>query len=109
MGVGDTLSTAGGGLELYALATPGATVAGVSALSAGLVLGGAGIAIASGVSAYRAYKAGDTLGVVAGVVGVAAGIAIVAGVIFAAPALLVGGLIAAAAVGLFHLGRWLFS
>jgi hypothetical protein len=103
------LNTAGGGLELYALASPGATVAGISAMSAGLVVGGAGIAVASGVSAYRAYEAGDTAGVVAGVIGVAAGVAIMAGVIFGAPVVLAVGIIAALGVGLFHLGRWLFS
>jgi RHS repeat-associated protein len=108
MAIGDGLSTAGGGLELYAIASPGATVAGVSAMSTGLVAGGAGIAIASGVSAYRAYQRGDTAGVVAGLVGVAAGLAIMAGVIFGAPLLLLGGLIAAVGVGLFHLARWLF-
>ena len=37
MGVGDALSTAGGGLEVYALASAGATVGGVSAMSAGLL------------------------------------------------------------------------
>lgn len=105
----DAISTVGGGLEIYALAAPGATVAGVSAMSAGLALGGVGIAVGSGIGAYRAYKRGDTPGVVAGVIGVLAGIAIVAGVIFSAPALLIGGLIAAAAVGIFHLCRWLAS
>jgi RHS repeat-associated protein len=109
MGVGDTLSTAGGGLEIYALSTSGATVFGVSAMSAGLVAGGAGIAIASGVSAYRAWKAGDIPGAVAGAIGVLAGLAIMIGVIFGAPLILLGGLIAALGVGLFHLGRWLFS
>lgn len=109
MGVADTLGTVGGGLETYAIYSAGATIGGVSAMSAGLVLGGAGIAIGSGISAYRSYQRGDTAGVVAGVVGVLAGIAIVAGVIFSAPVLLVGGLIAAVGVGLFHLGRWLFG
>ncbi len=108
MGVADTLGTVGGGLELYALAT-GGTVFGVSAVSAGLVLGGAGIAIGSGIYAYRAWQRGDTAGVVAGIVGVAAGVAIVAGIVFGAPLLLAGGLIAAAAVGIFHFFRWLFS
>jgi RHS repeat-associated protein len=109
MVVADTLGTAGGGLEIYALYSSGATVAGVSAMSAGLVLGGAGIAIGSGISAYRAYKRGDTPGVVAGIIGVAAGLAIVAGVIFGAPLLLAAGIIGAIGVGLFHLGRWLFG
>jgi hypothetical protein len=106
MGVGDALMTAGGGLELYGLAT-GATVAGVSAVSAGVVLGGVGLAAASGVYGYRAYQAGDTAGVVAGVVGVAAGAALVAGVVFGAPLVLAAGAVAAVGVGLFHLYRWL--
>ena len=109
MAVADTLGTAGGGLEVYALYSSGATIAGVSAMSAGLVLGGAGIAVGSGISAYRAYQRGDTPGVVAGIVGVAAGLAIVAGVVFGAPLLLAAGIIGAIGVGLFHLGRWLFS
>jgi RHS repeat-associated protein len=113
MGVGDALGTVGGGLEVYALGSAAlggsATVLGVSAMSAGLVLGGAGIAVASGVSAYRAYQRGDTAGVVVGAVGVAAGLAIMAGVIFGAPVLLVAGLIAAVGVGLYHLGSWLGS
>ena len=109
MAVGDALGTAGGGLELYAIASSGATLAGVSAMSAGLVLAGAGIAITSGISGYRAYRAGDTAGAVVGAVGVAAGVAIMAGVIFGAPLVLAAGLIAAVGVGLFHLGRWLLS
>jgi hypothetical protein len=36
MGVGDSLGTIGGGLEIYAVATPGAAVFGVSAMTAGL-------------------------------------------------------------------------
>ena len=109
MAVGDAISTIGGGLEIYAIATESATVAGVSAMSAGLALGGVGIAVTSGISGYRSYQRGDYAGAVAGAVGVAAGIAITAGVIFSAPALLIGGLIGAAAVGLFHLGRWLLE
>jgi hypothetical protein len=104
----DALGTAGGAAEVYALAG-GATIAGASALSVGLVLGGAGIAIGSGISGYRSYQQGDTAGVVAGIVGVAAGLAIVAGVVFGAPVLLAAGIVAAVAVGLFHLGRWLLS
>lgn len=104
MAAGDTLNLAGGGLELYGLAT-GATIAGASAVSVGLVVGGAGIAITSGISGYRAYQAGDTEGAIAGAVGVAAGLAIMAGVIFGAPVLLAAGLIAALGVGIFHLGR----
>lgn len=109
MAVGDAFSTAGGALEVTAILSPGATVAGVSAMSGGLVLGGVGIAIASGISGVRSYQRGDYAGAVAGGIGFLAGLAIVAGVVFGAPALLIGGLIAAAAVGLFHLGRWLFG
>jgi RHS repeat-associated protein len=109
MAVGDAFSTAGGALEVTAILSPGATVAGVSAMSAGLVLGGVGIAITSGISGVRAYQRGDYAGAAAGAVGVLAGLAIVAGMIFGAPALLIGGLIAALGVGLFHLGRWLFG
>lgn len=109
MGIADTLGVAGGSLEIYALAAPTATIAGASVMSVGLVVGGAGIAIGSGIGAYRAYQRGDTAGVVAGVVGVAAGLAIMAGVIFGAPLLLAAGIIGAIGVGLFHLGRWLFG
>jgi hypothetical protein len=109
MAVGDGLSTVGGGLEVYAIASGGGTVLGVSAVSAGLVLGGAGIAIGSGISAYRSFQKGDTAGGIAGVVGVLAGLAIIAGVVFGAPLVLAAGLIGAACVGLFHLARWIFS
>ncbi len=109
MAAGDAISTAGGALEVYAIASPGATVAGASAMSLGLGLGGVGIAVTSGISGYRSYQQGDYAGATAGAVGVLAGVAVTAGVVFSAPALVVGGLVAAAAVGLFHLGRWLFS
>lgn len=102
----DALSTTGGALEIYAIAGGGA-IAGISALSAGLVLGGLGITAGSTIGAVRSYQRGDTWGVAAGVVGAAAGVAIVAGVIASAPALLIGGVIAAAIVGGFHLVRWL--
>ncbi|WP_198667711.1 toxin TcdB middle/N-terminal domain-containing protein, partial [Glycomyces dulcitolivorans] len=110
MAVGDALGTVGGGLELYALAAPGATVAGVSAMTAGLVVGGLGIAVTSGISGYRAYQRGDTAGVVAGAVGVGAGLAIAAGAIgiaagiAGAPVLLAVGIVAAIGVGIYHLG-----
>ncbi|GAA1677251.1 hypothetical protein GCM10009830_25230 [Glycomyces endophyticus] len=110
MAVGDALGTVGGGLELYALAAPGATVAGVSAMTAGLVIGGLGIAVTSGISGYRAYQRGDTAGVVAGAVGVGAGLAIAAGAIgiaagiAGAPVLLAVGVVAAIGVGIYHLG-----
>jgi RHS repeat-associated protein len=107
MGIGDGLATAGGGLEIYAMTTAGATVGGVSAVAAGGVLAGAGIAVTSGVSAYREFKSGDYLGGAVDSVGVLAGLAIMAGIIFAAPEILIAGAIVAAAVGLFHLVRWL--
>ncbi|WP_205324731.1 SpvB/TcaC N-terminal domain-containing protein [Glycomyces sp. YM15] len=110
MGVGDALGTVGGGLELYALAVPGATVAGASAMTVGLVVGGLGIAVTSGISGYRAYQRGDIPGTVAGAVGVGAGLAIAAGAagialgIAGAPVLLAVGVAAAIGVGLYHLG-----
>ena len=102
----DAISVAGGAAELYALASPGASIAGVSAVSAGLALGGVGIAAGSAIQGVRAYRQGDKAGAAAGAVGFLAGAAITAGVIAGAPALLAGGLAAAAVVGLFHLGRW---
>jgi hypothetical protein len=54
MGRGDVLGAAGSGLETLAL-TPlgaGAAIGGVSVMTIGLALGGIGIAVASGVSAY---------------------------------------------------------
>ena len=107
MAGGDAVSTVAGGLQVYAIASPGATVAGVSAMSAGLAVGGVGIAITSGISGIRSYQRGDVAGAAAGGAGVLAGVAITAGIVFSAPALLLGGLIAAAGVGLFHLVRWL--
>ncbi|WP_052410229.1 SpvB/TcaC N-terminal domain-containing protein [Paenibacillus durus] len=112
MGVGDALGTVGGGLEIYAMTTAGATVAGFSALTVGVAIGGLGIAVTSGVSGYRAYQAGDMKGAVAGGVGVLAGLAIAAGAIgilagvAGAPLLLAAGAIAAIGVGIFHAGRF---
>lgn len=104
MGIGNALGTVGGGLEIYAMAT-GAKILGVSAMSAGLVVGGLGIAVTSAVSGYRAYKAGDTKGAWAGGIGVAAGLAMTAGVVFGAPLVLAAGIIGAVGVGIFHAGR----
>lgn len=127
MASGDALTVAGTGLEMYALFNGGAaaTVLGVSAVSLGLVLGGAGIAITSGISAYRAFQAGDittgivdSVGVVAGtavavgagiLLASAAGVAVGAGLIAAAPILIGVGLVAAAGVGLYHLAKWLWD
>jgi RHS repeat-associated protein len=112
MGIGDSLGVIGGGLEIYAIAVPGAAIAGVSAMSLGLIVGGLGIAITSGVSGYRAYQAGDTSGAIAGGVGVAAGLAITAGAIgliagvAAAPVVLAVGIAVAIGVGIFHAGRY---
>ena len=105
----DAISTAGGAAEIYALSTAGATILGVGATSAGLVLGGVGMALASGIGAYRDFKAGNYGWGAVGVVGALAGVAVVAGVIFSAPALVVGGLIVGAAVGVLQLGRWISS
>lgn len=110
MGIGDGLSTLGGGLEIYAMGTPGATVLGVSAMTAGLVIGGLGIAVASGVSMVRAIEANDTGGTAAGGVGVVGGLAIAAGAIgiavgaVGAPVLLAIGIVAALGVGIYHAG-----
>ncbi|MEX2961168.1 SpvB/TcaC N-terminal domain-containing protein [Microbulbifer sp. TYP-18] len=109
MAAADAISTAGGSLEVYALASPGATVAGVSAMTAGLAVGGVGIMAGSAISGYRAYQSDDYVGVGLGAAGFLAGAAILAGVIFSAPAWIIGGLVAAAVVGLAHLGRWLFQ
>lgn len=127
MGVGDALGVAGGGLELYALANSGtlaggATVGGLAALPLGIALGGAALAITSGVGGYRAYQRGDTAGAVAGGVGVVAGTALAAGggiavasaagvamapaVIAAAPVLIAAGAVLAIGVGIFHAGRY---
>jgi RHS repeat-associated protein len=111
MAAGDALSTVGGGLEIYALTTAGATVAGFSAVTVGLAVGGIGIAVTSAISGYRAYERGDTAGVVAGAVGTGAGLAIAAGAIgiiagvAGAPILLGVGLVLAAGVGVYHLGK----
>jgi RHS repeat-associated protein len=112
MGIGDALGTTGGGLELYAIASPGAAIAGVSAMTAGLAIGGVGIAVTSGVSMVRSARAGDTAGTLAGGVGVGAGLAIAAGAIgiaagvAGAPVLLALGAVAALGVGIFHAGRY---
>jgi len=106
MATGDAISTTAGGLEVYAITTPGASIAGVSAMSAGIALGGIGIAVTSGISGYRAFKAGDNSGAVAGGVGVIAGAAVTIGVVAGAPVLIVAGLVAASGVGVFHLGRY---
>ncbi len=125
MASGDTLSVAGGGLEMYALFNGGAgtLVLGVSAVNLGLAIGGVGIAVTSGISAYRAFKAGDittgivdSVGVAAGVavtagagilLASAAGVAVGAGLVAAAPIIIGVGLVAAAGVGLYHFGGWL--
>src|SRR5690606_34574932 len=62
----DAISVAGGAAELYALASPGASIAGVSAVSAGLALGGVGIAAGSAIQGVRAYRQGDKAGAAAG-------------------------------------------
>ena len=114
MGSGDALSAAGGGLEIYAI-----LAGGTIAMYAGLALGGVGIAVTSGVSAWRAHEAHDTEGTAVGLIGVVAGsmIAVGAGLIAAAalgliatvacaPAILAIGLVLALGVGAFHLYRY---
>jgi RHS repeat-associated protein len=111
MGVGDAVGLAGSGAEIYAIAVPGATIAGVSAVVAGLALAGVGVAVASGISMSRAIDSGDTTGAIAGGLGVAAGLAITAGAIglalgvACAPVLLAVGIIASVGVGVFQVGR----
>ncbi|WP_330766951.1 SpvB/TcaC N-terminal domain-containing protein [Rhodococcus sp. M8-35] len=118
MAGGDAISTVGGGLEVYAILTPGATVAGLSAMTVGLAAGGIGIAVTSGISMSRAADRGDSRGAIAGFVGTAAGLSIAAGAaglilgaaaapaLFAAAPVLIGaGIVAALAVGAFHVGR----
>jgi hypothetical protein len=125
MASGDVFTVGGSGLELYALFKGGAaaTVLGVSAVNLGLAIGGVGIAVTSGISAYRAFKAGDittgvvdSVGVAAGVavtagagilLASAAGVAVGAGLVAAAPIIIGVGLVAAAGVGLYHFGGWL--
>ena len=82
-------------------------------MTAGLVIGGIGLAAVSYVSMNRAAEAGDTPGVVAGGVGIGAGLAIAAGAIgiaagsvVIAPVVLVVGIVAAIGVGIFHAGRY---
>jgi hypothetical protein len=132
MGVGDALGVGGGGFELYAFgvatfgsggtAIGGVTVGGLAALPLGIALSGVAVGITSGVSGYRAYQRGDTAGVVAGGVGVAAGTALAVGggialasaagiamapaLIAAAPVLIAVGAVAAIGVGIFHAGRY---
>ncbi|MFG2104616.1 SpvB/TcaC N-terminal domain-containing protein [Micromonospora echinaurantiaca] len=112
MGIGDALGAVGGGLEVYGIFV-GGTIAGVSAVTAGLVIGGLGLAAVSYVSMNRAAEAGDTGGVVAGAVGIGAGLAIAAGAIgilagsvVVAPVVLAVGIVAAIGVGVFHAGRY---
>ncbi|BAV06841.1 RHS repeat-associated core domain-containing protein [Filimonas lacunae] len=133
MAAGDSLTVAGGAMELYALyASAGAaaasgttsaaavTIAGVAALPLGLVVGGVGMAITSGISMKRAMDRGDTAGAVVGGVGIAAGASIAVGgaialagaavtgtaIAAAAPVLIIGGAVAALGVGAYHLGKY---
>lgn len=83
MALGDSLGLAASSFQLYARLSPGALIAAsnaVTAVTAGIVLSGAGIAVTSGVSLYRAWKRRDFLRIGAGVVGVAAGVATMAGI-----------------------------
>lgn len=118
MASGDGVSTIGGGLEAYAILAPGATVAGLSAMTVGLGVGGIGIAITSAISMSRAADRGDGRGTIAGFVGTAAGLSIAAGaaglllgaaaaplLFAAAPVLIAAGIVAALGVGVFHAGR----
>jgi hypothetical protein len=76
-------------------------------MTGGLIAGGLGLSIASGIGSYRSFKSGDTTGGIVDAVGVAAGLAIAGGVIAGAPVVLAIGAVAALGVGAFHLYRWL--
>lgn len=132
MGAGDAIGVVGGGLELYAFgaaafgsggtAIGGVTVAGIAALPLGIALSGLALGITSAIGMSRAAERGDTLGVAAGAVGVAAGTALAVGgaialasaaglamapaIIAAAPVLIAVGAVLALGVGAFHLGRY---
>jgi RHS repeat-associated protein len=102
MATGDALMAGGGVAEIYSIAA-----ASKAAMTGGLIAGGVGIAITSGLSSARSFQKGDTVGGVVDAAGVAAGIAIAAGVIAGAPVVLAAGAGVALAVGAFHLYRWL--
>jgi RHS repeat-associated protein len=107
MAIGDTLGTAGGGFELYAMTHAGAMIGTVSVMTAGIALGGAGLVVTSAVSGYRAYKEHDRGGMVFSGIGVVAGGLMIAGALAAAPVVLAAGIIGGLAVGVFYLGRHL--
>ncbi len=102
MAVGHGLMAGGGAAEIYAMA-----FASKAAMTGGLIAGGLGLSIASGIGSYRSFKSGDTTGGIVDAVGVAAGLAIAGGVIAGAPVVLAIGAVAALGVGAFHLYRWL--
>lgn len=121
MASGSALTVGASGLEMYALAKGGiaATVLGVSAVNLGLLVGGVGVMITSGISATRAVKEGDYwTGFVEGAMAVAgaaitvgasillasaAGVVVSEALIAAVPVMLFGGLAYLAVVGLFRL------
>lgn len=111
MATGDAISVVGGGLQTYAIASPGAAVAGVSAMSLGLAVGGVGIATTFGVTTYRAAKAGDTRGTIAGSIGTVGGLGVAAGAVgviagvAAAPVVLAAGAVLAVGAGIYFGGR----
>lgn len=108
----DGLSTAGGALEIYAMSTEGATLfAGtafsVSAMSAGIALGGAGAALGFGILATRAYENHDTAGVIMNGLGVLGGILLVASLFTPVGWVGLAGVALVGLAGGFNLGRWL--
>lgn len=104
MAVGDTISVAGSGAEIYGLAGGGSL-----ALRGGLIGAGLGMAITSGVRAYREFSEGDTLGGIVDTVGVlGGGMLIAAALVASAPfaaGLAVGGAVIALCVFAFHFLR----
>jgi RHS repeat-associated protein len=113
MAIGDGLSASGGALELFAISVPGELIAGLSAMTLGLVAGGVGIAVTSGISISRAFESGDGRGAIAGFVGTVAGLSIAAGSALLlgaatsalAPVLIGVGIAGSLSVGAFHIGR----
>jgi RHS repeat-associated protein len=104
MGVGDAVSTAAAGTEVYGLLANSG-----GAMRFGLAGAGVGMMLTSGVRAYREFSEGDTLGGVVDTIGVVGGGMLLAAAIIAtgpiAAALAVGGVAVCLGVAAFHLFR----